>query len=185
MHTADPSRPRLRSSSYLYYYSYFPFINSIFRFPSFNYNIASWDKYLSYIDTHCPPSSSFKTFSLSEATYIFTKLFNDAAASVIPFGNINFSLLHSISGSSSSSPSDFPSVISCHTPVNCANQLSTYLQSHFSTQTPKPFCSTEKTHMNKIRSAQCNNLHSFSSLELSSAISQLSNSTFSNPDQIT
>ena len=39
--------------------------------------------------------------------------------------------------------------------------------------------------MNKIRYAQCNILHSFSSLELSSAISQLSNSTSSGPDQIT
>ena len=33
MYTADPSRSRLRSSSYLYYYSYFPLINSISRFP--------------------------------------------------------------------------------------------------------------------------------------------------------
>ena len=27
----------------------------------------------------------------------------------------------------------------CHTPVDCANHLSSHLQSHFSTQTPKPF----------------------------------------------
>ena len=67
----------------------FPLINSISRSPSFNYNKALWDEYLFYIDTHCPPSSSSTTLSLSETTYTFTKLINDAAASAIPFGNIN------------------------------------------------------------------------------------------------
>ena len=66
-----------------------PLINSISRPPSFNYNKARWNEYLSYIDTHCPPPSSFTTFSFSEATHTFTKLLNDAAASVFPFGNSN------------------------------------------------------------------------------------------------
>ena len=180
-------------------------INSLSCSPSFDYNKVRWDKYLSYIDTHCPPPSSITALSLSEATYTFTKLLNDAAASAIPFGNINrsakawwspeiadvvakprkafeghsvlkknartillyrdipqlwflrlklshgsklalpfrknrpskvFSLLHSISGSSSSS-SNLPNFPSCHTPVDCTNQLSAHLLSHFSTQTPK------------------------------------------------
>ena len=65
---------------------------------------------------------------------------------------------------------------SCHTPVDCANQLYSHLQSYFSTQTPKPFRSTKKIHINTIRTAHCNTLHStfcssFSSLELSTVFS--------------
>ena len=101
-----------------------------------------------------------------------------------------FSLLCSISGSPFPTTSDLPNFPNCHTPVDCANHLSLHLQSHFSTQTPKPFQSTEKAQMNHIRTAHCNTLHStfcspFSSLELSTAISQLSTSTSSGPDQIT
>ena len=101
-----------------------------------------------------------------------------------------FSLLGSISGSPFSTSSDIPNFPSCYTSVDCANQLSSHLQSHFSTQTPKPFQSTEKAQMNEIRTAYCNSPHSvfcspFSSLELSATISQLSNSTSSGPDQIT
>ena len=98
-----------------------------------------------------------------------------------------FSLLHSISSSSSSPSSKLPNFPNCHNPIDCANQLFVYLQSHFPTQTLKSFRSSENTHMNKIRSAHCNTLHStfcstFSSLKLSSSISQLSNSTSSSPD---
>ena len=101
-----------------------------------------------------------------------------------------FSLLRSISGSSSLTSSDLSNFSSCHTLVDCANQLFSHLQSHFSTQTPKPFRSTEKIHMSTIRTAHCNTLHStfcspFSSLKLSTAISQLSTSTSLGPDQIT
>ena len=39
------------------------------------------------------------------------------------------------------------------------NQLSAHLQSHFSIQTPKSFHTSEKIHMNKIKSAHCNLLH--------------------------
>ena len=66
-----------------------PLINSFHRPPSFNYNKARWDDYLTYIDTHCPTPSNFTTLSLSEATHTFTKLLNDAATSAIPFGSIN------------------------------------------------------------------------------------------------
>ena len=76
-----------------------------------------------------------------------------------------------------------------HSPLQIRISTS-HLQSHFSTQTPKPFRSTEKAQMNIIRTAHCNTLHStfcslFSSLELSTAIFQLSTSTPSGPDQIT
>ena len=64
-------------------------INSFHRSPSFNYNKARWDEYLTYIDTHCPTPSNFTTLSLSETTHTFTKLLNDAATSAIPFGSIN------------------------------------------------------------------------------------------------
>ena len=50
-----------------------------------------------------------------------------------------FSLLRSISGSPSPTSSDLPNFPSCHTSVNCANHLSSHLQSHFSIQTPKRF----------------------------------------------
>ena len=98
-------------------------------------------------------------------------------------------LLYSISGSPSSSSSDLPNFPTCHTPVGYANQLSAHVQSHFSTQPSKPFRNTEKAHMNKIRTAHCNNLHStfcspFSSLELSSAVYQLTNSTSLGPNRI-
>ena len=88
----------------------------------------------------------------------------------------------------SASVDDYFSFCSLCLPVDCANHLSSHLQSHFSTQTPKPFRSTEKAQMKQIRTAHCNTLHStfcspFSSIELSTAISQLS--TSSGPDQIT
>ena len=66
-----------------------PLINSISYSLLFNYNKTHKDEYLSYVDTHCLPLSSFTTLSVSEATYTFTKLLNDAAASAILFGNIN------------------------------------------------------------------------------------------------
>ena len=66
-----------------------PLINSIHRPPSFNYNKARWDKYLTYIDTHCPPHFNFTRLFLFEATHTFTKLLNDAATSAILFGSIN------------------------------------------------------------------------------------------------
>ena len=50
-----------------------------------------------------------------------------------------FSLLRSISGSPTSSSSDLLNFPSFYTPVDCANQLSAHLQSHFFTQTPKLF----------------------------------------------
>ena len=100
-----------------------------------------------------------------------------------------FSLLRSISGSHSPTSSDLPNFPNCHTPVDCANHLSSRLQSHFSTQIPKLFRSTEKAQMNLMRTAHCNTLHSTfchhsSSFELSTAISQLSTATPSGPDQL-
>ena len=50
-----------------------------------------------------------------------------------------FFLLRSISGSPSPITSDLSNLPNCHTPVDCANHLPSHLQSHFSTQTPKPF----------------------------------------------
>ena len=199
----------------------FPLFNSISRPPSFNYNNARWENYLTYIDTHCPALLPliFATLSLSEATHTFTKLLNDAATATIPFGSINckawwsskvadavakhrkafakahcseedrqnyifisryiftviskakaeswrktcsslspktrpsevFSLFRSISVFSCSTSSVLPNFPNCHTPVDCANQLSSHVQSHFSTQTPKPFRSIKKIYMNTIK----------------------------------
>ena len=50
-----------------------------------------------------------------------------------------FSLLRSISGSPSPTPSDLSNFPNCHTPVDCANHISSHLQSHFFTQTPNVF----------------------------------------------
>ena len=88
MHMANPSGPRLRSSSYLYHYSHFPFNELYPPPPSFNYNKARWDDYHTYIDTHCPPSSNFITLASFEVTHTFTKLLNNAAPG-LPFGSIN------------------------------------------------------------------------------------------------
>ena len=64
-----------------------PLINSIHRPPhSITIKLAGT---ITYIDTHCPPPSNFTTLSFFEATHTFIKLLNDAATSVIPFGNIN------------------------------------------------------------------------------------------------
>ena len=86
---ADSSRPRSDHLPISITIPTSPLINSIHRPPSFNYNKARWDDYLTYIDTHCSPPSNFTTLSLSEATHTFTKLLNDAATSAIPFGSIN------------------------------------------------------------------------------------------------
>ena len=67
-----------------------------------------------------------------------------------------FSLLRSISGSLSSTSSDLLNFPNCHTAIDCANQLYSHLQSHFSTQTPKPFRSTEKIYINTMRTVHCN-----------------------------
>ena len=106
------------------------------------------------------------------------KSWQNTCSSLSPKTRISevFSLLCSISGSPSPTTSDLTNFPSCHTSVDCANHLSSHLQSHFSTQTPKPFRSTEKAQMKQIRAAHCNTLHStfcspFSSLELSTAIS--------------
>ena len=97
-----------------------------------------------------------------------------------------FSLLRSISNSPSPTTSDLPNFPNFHTLVDCANHLSSHLQSHFSIQTPKPFQSTKKAQINLIRTAHCNTLHStFCSPFSSTAISQFSNSTSFGPDQIT
>ena len=50
-----------------------PLINSSHRSPSFNYNKAHWDDYLTYIDTHCPTPSNFTTLSLFKATHTFNQ----------------------------------------------------------------------------------------------------------------
>ena len=44
-----------------------------------------------------------------------------------------FSLLRSISGFPYPTSSDLPNLPSCHTPVDCANHISSHLQSQFST----------------------------------------------------
>ena len=85
MHMAHPSRTSAQMIflSIFITIAIFPLINSIHRPPSFNYNKACWDNYLTYIDTHFPPPFNSTTLSLSEATHTFTKFLNDAA--LLPF----------------------------------------------------------------------------------------------------
>ena len=99
-----------------------------------------------------------------------------------------FSLLRSIAGKSSS-PTDIPNFPGAISPVDCANQLSNHLKSHFSQPTPKVARGGESFFMNTVRHSQCNSCHetlcsNFSHQELSNALSQLSSSTASGPDMV-
>ena len=56
--------------------------------PSFNFQKASWDDFVSYIDSHCPSAEEYSILSLSSAAALFTFLALNAAKSSIPFGRI-------------------------------------------------------------------------------------------------
>ena len=54
--------------------------------PSFNFQKARWDDFVSYFDSHCPSAEEYS--SLSSAAVLFTSLALNAAKSSIPFGRI-------------------------------------------------------------------------------------------------
>ena len=101
-----------------------------------------------------------------------------------------FRLLNAISGKKSTSQD--PSFPGCSSPLDTANHYASYLRSRLSQATPRTSCRAERQFMNKLRKASCENassLHNsfcspFSLAELSTAISKLSSSTASGPDQI-
>ena len=101
-----------------------------------------------------------------------------------------FRLLNAISGKKNTSQD--PSFPGCCSPRDTANQYASYLCSHLSQATPRASRRAERQFMNELRKASCedaSSLHNsfcspFSLNELSTAISNLSSSTASGPDQI-
>ena len=99
-----------------------------------------------------------------------------------------FRLLNAISGKKNSSHD--PSFPDCT--LDTANHYASYLRSHLSQATPRSSRRAERQFMNELRKASCedaSSLHNsfcspFSLNELSTAISNLSASTVSGPDQI-
>ena len=101
-----------------------------------------------------------------------------------------FRLLNAISGKKNTS--HYLSFPDCISPLDTANHYASYLRSHLSQATPRSSRRAERQFMNELRKANCedaSSLHnSFCSPflnELSTAISNLSSSTASGPDQIT
>ena len=101
-----------------------------------------------------------------------------------------FRLLNAISGKKNTSQD--PSFPDCTSPLDTANHYASYLRSHLSQATPRSSRRAERQFMNELRKASCkdaSSLHNsfcspFSLTELSTAISNLSSSTASGPDQI-
>ena len=101
-----------------------------------------------------------------------------------------FRLLNAISGKKNTSHD--PSFPDCTSPLDTANHYASYLRSHLSQATPRSSRRAERQFMNELRKARCedaSSLHNsfcspFSLNELSTAISNLSASTASGPDQI-
>ena len=58
------------------------------RPPSFNFQKACWDDFVSYFDTHCPSAEEYSFLSLSSAAALLTSLALNAAKSSISFGRI-------------------------------------------------------------------------------------------------
>ena len=101
-----------------------------------------------------------------------------------------FRLLNATSGKKNTSQD--PSFTDCTSPLDTANHYASYLHSHLSQATPRSSRRAERQFMNELRKASCedaSSLHNsfcspFSLTELSTAISNLSSSTASGPDQI-
>ena len=57
--------------------------------PSFNFQKACWDDFVSYFDSHCPLAEEYSSLSLSSAAAaLFTSLALNAAKTSISFGHI-------------------------------------------------------------------------------------------------
>ena len=101
-----------------------------------------------------------------------------------------FRLLSAISGKKNTSQD--PSFPGCTSPLDTANHYAFYLRSHLSQATPRTSRRAERQFMNELRKASCEDASSFHNFfcsplslsELSTAISNLSSSTASGPDQI-
>ena len=101
-----------------------------------------------------------------------------------------FRLLNAICGKKNTSQD--PSFPGCSSPLDTANQYASYLRSHLSQATPRTSRRAERQFMNELWKASCedaSSLHNsfcspFSLAELSTAITKLSSSTASGPNQI-
>ena len=58
------------------------------RPPSYKFQKASWDDFVSYFDSHCPSAEEYSLLSLSFAGALFTSLALNATKSSITFGRI-------------------------------------------------------------------------------------------------
>ena len=58
------------------------------RPPSFNFQKARWNDFVTYFDSHYPFAEEYSSLSLSSAAALFTSLALNAAKSSIPFGRI-------------------------------------------------------------------------------------------------
>ena len=56
--------------------------------PSFNFQKARWNDFVSYFDSYCPSTEEYSSFFLSSAAALFTSLTLNAAKSSIPFGRL-------------------------------------------------------------------------------------------------
>ena len=96
------------------------------------------------------------------------------------------SLLHSIAGSSSSSP-NFPN---CSSPRELASVYAAYLRSHFSVSRPRTLLSRARGYLSELRQATCPvESHSsfcspFTLAEFHAAATNLSSSTTTGPDKV-
>ena len=99
------------------------------------------------------------------------------------------SLLRSIAGSPSSSPSS-PNFPNCSSPRESASVYAAYLRSHFSVSQPKALRSRARSYLTELRRAPCSvGSHSsfcspFSPAEFLAAASNLSSSTATGPDKV-
>ena len=68
------------------------FLSPVFRPnerpPSFNFQKARWDDFVSYFDTHCSSAKEYLSLSLSSTAAFFISLALNAAKFSIPFGRI-------------------------------------------------------------------------------------------------
>ena len=63
-------------------------VSPIERPPSFNFQKARWDGFVSYFDSHCPSAEEYSSLCLSSVAGLFTSLTLNAAKSSISFGRI-------------------------------------------------------------------------------------------------
>ena len=142
------------------------------RLLSFNFQKACWDDFAYFFDCHCPSAEEYSSLSLSSAAALFTSLTLNAAKSSIPYASSViakakteawqvtssslspksnpksvYSLLCSVAGFSSSSPS-FPN---CSSSRESTLVFPNYLRSHFSVSQPKVLHSRARGYLYELR----------------------------------